>query len=182
MTSHELSEIQELLPALTALSTSSTATATVPLVTLQQVLNRWPLSHRFPLLDIYRLACSGPTQGPIAPASFALQTAQWSAPWPSGAEEAKTRGTLSLLALRAVSNVLSTASSTPIDQVSATVQWCATLCASSLIFLFGFVLRIRSFVIYSKATTLQYWVNQPGSPMHPCCSSESICSGCIRMV
>jgi hypothetical protein len=76
------------------------------------------LSHRFPLLDIYRLACAAAVQAPSEPATYALQAAQWSAPWPSSAEEAKTRGTLSLLALRAVSNALSTSQNASLTQVS----------------------------------------------------------------
>ncbi|UZJ52884.1 hypothetical protein CBS101457_002204 [Exobasidium rhododendri] len=123
MTAQELLEIQQLLPTLSAVANNSNPSISISLATLQQVLGRWPLSHRFPLLDIYRLACSGLVQGPNSPAIFALQASQWSAPWPSNPEEAKMRGTLSLLALRAVCNLLSTSStSLRVEQIVDEVQ------------------------------------------------------------
>lgn len=106
------------MPKLSAISTSSTSASQVDLQILQGALERWPLSHRFPLLDVYRLACAAAQLSPKEPATFALQAAQWSSPWPSNAEEAKTRRTLSLLALRAVCNVLSTSLNSSLTQVS----------------------------------------------------------------
>lgn len=118
MSAQELASVQQLLPALSALVSNGPTGTTISLDMLQTLLGRWPVSHRFPLLDIYRLACSGPVQAPADPALFALQAAQWSEPWPSNTDEAKTRATLSLLALRAVANVASSTSTVSIAQVN----------------------------------------------------------------
>lgn len=114
----ELSDISSMMPLLSIISTSFKSASPVNLQILEGALSRWPLSHRFPVLDVYRLACAAALQGPNEPATFALQAAQWSSPWPNNAEEAKTRSTLSLLALRAVSNVLSTSLNSSLTQVS----------------------------------------------------------------
>ncbi|KIJ24953.1 hypothetical protein M422DRAFT_274174 [Sphaerobolus stellatus SS14] len=87
--------------------------STVTYSTLQivdQILQRWPVSQRFPVIDLARLlsafypaAYQEPGQGGAFFNSL-LNAAEWSEPWVSPLP--KTRETNTLLALRAVANGL----------------------------------------------------------------------------
>lgn len=74
---------------------------------LQSIIERWPATHRFPLLDIYRLISVQASTNATNTAIFSLKTAQWTDSWPQTSQEAKGRQTLSLLTLRAIANALS---------------------------------------------------------------------------
>lgn len=117
MTSDESNAIKDLLSALSAVAAgrSSKGANAQNVNVLKVVLQRWPVAQRFPLLDVYRLACLSQQASDAEAAVFALEAAQWSAAWPSSADESKVRVTLSMLALRAAANALSGAAA--VEQV-----------------------------------------------------------------
>lgn len=74
---------------------------------LQKIILRWPITHRFPLLDVYRLISVQANTNVAEVAEVCLTAAQWKDPWSQSPADAKNRTTLSLLALRAIANALS---------------------------------------------------------------------------
>ncbi|PWN38063.1 PFU-domain-containing protein, partial [Meira miltonrushii] len=74
---------------------------------LKSIIERWPITHRFPLVDVYRLISIQASTNALEVAEFSLTAAQWKDSWPQSPAEAKGRQTLSMLALRAIANALS---------------------------------------------------------------------------
>ncbi|KDN34694.1 PUL-domain-containing protein, partial [Tilletiaria anomala UBC 951] len=74
---------------------------------LEKLLQAWPPASRFPLLDVYRIAASLPTTSSTERViGIALDAASWSTSWPAQPAEVKERDTNSMLALRALANLL----------------------------------------------------------------------------
>jgi phospholipase A-2-activating protein len=92
---------------LSKLSQSQFAIGVDQVNSLQNIIERWPITHRFPLVDIYRLVSIQTSTNAAEVAEFSLKAAQWNESWPLSPAEAKGRVTLSLLALRAIANALS---------------------------------------------------------------------------
>jgi phospholipase A-2-activating protein len=108
MTGEEMTDIDAILASL---SLQGGQVDQAKLDVLVSVMQRWPASMRFPLLDVYRMACSSLTTGQQSAAITALQAAQWNESWPTSSDEVKARTTSALLALRSVANALSSNSS-----------------------------------------------------------------------
>ncbi|KAK0531494.1 hypothetical protein OC834_002936 [Tilletia horrida] len=76
---------------------------------LEKALQSWPAASRFPLLDLLRVVAlqQSSANSALSIASAALGAAEWSSEWPEGdLAAAKARDTNSMLALRAVANLL----------------------------------------------------------------------------
>lgn len=101
MTPTELQSLEQILSSL------SRGPSSLPLDVslLETILKRWPISLRFPALDIYRLAACGSCTTLAEDVCInALTASDWNESWPIDQDERKNRDTCSMIALRSVGN------------------------------------------------------------------------------
>lgn len=110
LSEQELATLQAFLPKLAQLAENRIHSLDGQgLTMIVEILKRWPIAQRFPLMDAFRVVCLSEGLDHAQMIRYAFDAAAWDDAWPGSVDEAKTRITLSMLAFRASANALSKA-------------------------------------------------------------------------